>query len=133
MKRGFTLIEVAVVVTIMGLLLGLAIPKLAATRERVHVDLATSRLQTVWNAQRFYWLEHRAYADSMDLLQDAGLLDGAFAKHDTTFEFSVSGSATTFLATAERTGAGWTGSLTIDESGIIAGFVQNGAGRRVLP
>lgn len=133
MPRGFTLIEISVVITILGLMTALAIPKLTATHERIHVDLATGRLHAVWCAQRYYWLEHGAYAESLKDLKTVGLLDAGFAARDDDFDYRIDGDGAGFLATAERTATGWRGSLTIDENGIVAGFVENGAGRRVLP
>ncbi len=133
MQRGFTIIEVAIVITIMTIGVTLAVPKLVATRERVHVDLAAGRLQSIWNAQRFYRLEHGAYAMDLDTLKNEGLLDIAFARHDRSFEFDVDGDGERFLATATRIGSGWTGDLTVSEQGVVGGYVRNREGRRVLP
>ncbi len=69
MQRGFTLIEVTIVIMIIGITAAMGIPKLVATRERAHVELATGRLHTIWNAQRLYWLEHREYAEDMEALE----------------------------------------------------------------
>ena len=55
----------------------MSVPTVARTMEQAHADLAGANLKAVWNAQRFYWLEHRTYAADWAALEAAGLLDTA--------------------------------------------------------
>ena len=89
----------------------------------------------IHSAQRFYWLENRVYAGSLQLLIDDDLIDQQLGTGMTRYEFAVTAAdANGFTATARRRlidGLGnpiyngaWRGTYTIDESGEITGTVD---------
>jgi prepilin-type N-terminal cleavage/methylation domain-containing protein len=60
-RRGFTIIEMLVVIAIIGLLIGLLMPALAAARERARRTKARamcSQIETAWKA---YLEDHRTF------------------------------------------------------------------------
>jgi len=65
-KRGFTLIEVLIVVIILGILATLAIPQFTNMVKRARVSEAWSALGAVRTSQAVYWMEHETYADDID-------------------------------------------------------------------
>ena len=61
-QRGFTMIEVLIVVVMLGILASVALPKILAPNERVRANEATQILSALMTAQRNYALENTTYA-----------------------------------------------------------------------
>jgi prepilin-type N-terminal cleavage/methylation domain-containing protein len=74
-RRGYTLIEVVVVLTIMGVLLTISAPSFHRALEESRADAATAALRSIWSAERLYWLEYRTYTSDMTALAGLGLVD----------------------------------------------------------
>lgn len=133
-QRGFSLIEITVVATIMLVVIGTVAPSYRVAMEQTNVDRCAAMLRSIWHAQRMHWLEMRTYAKTLQELVDARTLDAAVAGATEPFTFSMdSASDKKFDAEAVRTGSDWSGTLTIDETGAIAGHVQDPGGKRVDP
>ena len=100
-RQGSTLLELSIVVTMTGILSAMAIPSFQRSIEQARVDQAAATLRTIWAAERFYKLDHTAYADdhndpdpeqhpprpALKLLLDAGLLDVNI--DSSAFHFSI--------------------------------------------
>ncbi|MDV6031264.1 MAG: prepilin-type N-terminal cleavage/methylation domain-containing protein [Phycisphaera sp. RhM] len=69
-RHAFSLIEVIVTMTILAVLLTFAAPSVVQTMEQSHADLAGASLRSIASAQRFYWLENRTYATTLQELID---------------------------------------------------------------
>ena len=135
-QRGMTLIEALTALTVISILLAMAVPSVIRTMEQAHADLAGANLKAIWNAQRFYWLEHRVYANDLAALESAGLLDTVIVAGGSRYDYAIdSADATAFVAQAVRTGSGvWSGGFSIDETGAISGTVQRaGASDEITP
>lgn len=121
--RGFTLIELVVTVTIMGLLVAMSAPQFGTSFEQSKADFAAANLRTIWAAQRLYWLENHAYADALSRstpkgLYELGLLDPTIIATDGDYTYTLtSPTSSTFQATATRKGG--VGTITIDQDGTI--------------
>ncbi len=138
MRRGFSLIEVVVTMTILGVLLSFTAPSVLRTLEQSHADLAGAGLRMIHSAQRFYWLENRVYADNLQLLIDEDLIDQQLNTGMTRYEFAITAAdADGFTSVARRRllddlgnsiyNGAWQGTYTIDESGNITGTVDGPA------
>jgi prepilin-type N-terminal cleavage/methylation domain-containing protein len=68
--RGFTLIELMIVVTLIGLITMIALPRFSGAREKAHRAQAITDLRTLVSAQEAYWADNRAYADDIALLTE---------------------------------------------------------------
>ncbi|SIO12586.1 type IV pilus assembly protein PilE [Singulisphaera sp. GP187] len=125
-SRGFSLLEVMVVVTIMGVFAAIAAPSFRRAVERSHADMAAANLQTVWVAQRFYRLDHGNYAPDLATLEAAQLVEPTVRMASTPYTYAIlSTEASTFTATATRVGSNvWSGTLTLDQDGQIAGVIN---------
>ena len=134
-RSAFSLVEIMVTMTILSILIGISAPRVMRAVEQSHADLAGAALRSVNSAQRFYWLENRVYADTIQLLVDDGLLDNDFVSSIPRYEFAIaSADAAGFQATATRRNfdefgsavydGAWQGAFTIDETGTISGTVD---------
>jgi len=61
LRRGFTLIELMIVVAIIGILAAIAIPNFIRFQARSKQSEAKSNLKSMFTAQRSYYQEHDAY------------------------------------------------------------------------
>lgn len=64
-RRGFTLIELMVVVTIVGLLASIALPRYAYLKERALVTTMKSDLRNLLTSQEGFYVSNNDYAGGM--------------------------------------------------------------------
>jgi Tfp pilus assembly protein PilE len=127
--------EVLTVLVVIGVLLSMAAPSFRRTTEQACADIAGAKLRAIWSAQRYYWLDNHTYATNLTDLSACDLLDSTITSGSARYSYSmVSADAQGFEAQANRIGSSrWTGSFTIDETGLITGTVQVGGGPGVTP
>lgn len=134
-RRGFSLIEVVVTMTILAILISFSTPSVMRSMEQSHADMAGAGLRMVSTAQRFYWLENRTYAPNLQTLIDDELIDQDLQMTSPRYEFSIANAdAAGFQAQARRRlfdpfgtpiyNGAWRGTFTIDETGVLAGEVD---------
>ena len=110
---GFTLIELLIVVVIIGILAAIAIPKMAATKDKARLGSVRSDLRNIMTAEEAYFFDNSTYATFAQI-------QGA-----TNFNLSV-GNAAGITAVVN----GYTASVsnTTISSGFTQCSVQVGAG-----
>jgi len=71
-RSGFTLVEMLVVATVLGLLTAIATLQVQRFRERVYLAVMKSDLRNMAVAQESYFYDYLVYAGSATALQDGG-------------------------------------------------------------
>jgi len=103
-EKGFTLIELMIVVAIIGILAAIAIPQFSSYRERAFNSAAESDLRNIMNGEEAYYADNQIYGDVAAVTGPAnafGSLDGV--KISTNVKAQVASStASDYTATAEH-------------------------------
>ena len=118
MKQGFSLLEMLVVIVIVTVLAGIALPNYTRSAERARMRDAESKLNLVFQAQRIYRLDNGIYGTG------AQLIPNYLPNPDTAewvFTDAAAPTAAAFSVRATRqTGAYATQTITIDQTGALA-------------
>ena len=96
LRRGFSLLEVMIVVVIIGILATLAYPSLEGYLQRSKQTEAKVGLSAVYTAQKIYFAINQTYAASLSNL-DVHLETGGSSRYSIT----LTGSSSSFTATAK--------------------------------
>jgi type IV pilus assembly protein PilE len=134
-RRGFSLVEVMIVLTVLAVLIAIAVPSYTRAIEQSRADVAGANLRAIWAAQRIYWLEQRVYSADLPGLESIGLLDPTLLQGPSGYCYAVSAADSgTFTASATRTGSTvFSGQFAIDATGAITGSVAAVGQPNILP
>jgi prepilin-type N-terminal cleavage/methylation domain-containing protein len=98
--RGFSLVELMVTVTLIGILAAFATPSFRRAMNQSRADIAAANLRAIWSAERCYWLDNRSYTSDLNQLQSLGLVDPSVVASSSFYVYAVTAaSGSTFTAT----------------------------------
>ena len=107
--RGFSLLELLIVVAIILIIATIAVPSLLRSRQAANESAAASNLKSINVAQNVYQMTNHAYGTMTELIAD-GLLDTRFEGTTSGYQYGVSVSTDrldyTITATAVNTTTG---------------------------
>lgn len=122
-NKGFTLIELMIVVAIIAIIAAIAIPNLLRSRIQSNEAAAIGNLRTVVGAQTSYHSANNEYAADFATLtgETPPYLDGDWSATKSGYDFAAAGTPTNFETTATPADAGTTGvrEFFVDASGVI--------------
>lgn len=107
-EKGFTLIELMIVIAIIGILAAIAIPQFSAYRTRSYNSAAQSDVRNIATAQEAYYVDHSRYTNNVDDLE------GSSYGYEQSGNVSVAsaGDATGYVITGAHTSGDKTYSLS---------------------
>jgi type IV pilus assembly protein PilA len=130
-QRGFSLIELLIVVAIIGIIAAIAIPFFLSAKQAAKEASAVQCLRTIHGSQASYRTVHGDYTDLVTLNTEHFLDDPALSagtKSDYQFVLTLPASSTpAYQVTAEPLNAGTGKYFYIDASGVIRFAVGSAA------
>ncbi|HDG63971.1 MAG TPA: prepilin-type N-terminal cleavage/methylation domain-containing protein [Thermococcus sp.] len=81
-EKGFTLIELMIVIAIIGILAAIAIPQFSAYRTRSYNSAAQADLRNAATAQEAFYVDNQRYCQTISLL--AGATYGFYTSENVT-------------------------------------------------
>lgn len=126
-KKGFTLVELLMVVIIIGVLVTIAIPNYTRAVERSKGSKAKGTLDAIRKAELQYRALSDSYTATIDNLTEVDLpITNIAADNDWTY--TIAATVSTVTITAARKAGPFSGdTITIDQEGIVSADTTGGA------
>ena len=122
-NKGFTLIELMIVVAIIAIIAAIAIPNLLRSRMQSNESSAIGNLRTIVGAEVAYPAANNEYTSDFAALTGAtpSFLDGDWSGTKSGYNFVLGGDVNNFTANANAAVYGTTGGkgFFTDSSGVI--------------
>ncbi|ADL13276.1 competence type IV pilus major pilin ComGC [Acetohalobium arabaticum] len=103
-EDGFTLIELMIVIAVLGVLAGIAIPRFSGVTDKADIASAESDLRNLQTAAEMYIAEHSTTPNSITSL--SGYIDDAESDdyYNNNYEFNDDGNGDYKIETSEEVG-----------------------------
>jgi prepilin-type N-terminal cleavage/methylation domain-containing protein len=119
-QRGFSLLELLIVVAIILIIATIAIPSLLRSRQAANESAAVAQVRTITTALVMYLSSSGGSYGTIAQLVNAGLLDAGFNTTKSSYNFSITtnGSDYTILASPATTNSGRYGYYSVPD-GVV--------------
>lgn len=122
-KRGFTLVELLVVVAVIGILAAIAIPAYLGVQTRTRREAAVTDLQNLASAMELYYQEHNRYAPSDGTITDLDEIKNLYrafrpGTNKFTYKVTVSNGGQDYLIEVGGDFGSYS-KVTIDQNGTV--------------
>jgi len=102
-KKGFTLIELMIVVVIIGILAAIAIPKFNDVSESAKRGACRANMRTIASQEVIYFVSHAVYTNSLAELNISGVVcPGNMQPHDIDLAVAYGYSSASFTITCPQ-------------------------------
>src|SRR5689334_25162995 len=101
--KGFSLLELLIVVAIILIIATIAIPSLLKSRQAAQESAAVAQLRTINTAEVTYLSSNQGAFGSIPALITQGLIDARFAGSVSGYNYTVSASGSNYTANADPT------------------------------
>ena len=126
-KKGFTLVEVLIVLVILGVMAGLAIPAYMTSVEKSLKAEALQMLAATRDAETRYYIQSQTFGTMAQIDFDPSSVAGdppGTVRHF-TYAFSVAPTSVAYTVQATRNGVGGNGNaantVTLTQAGVVGG------------
>lgn len=120
-KKGFTLIEILIVLVVISILIGIAAPRFKGMQDQVAITRAKGELSTLQKAVESYFIHNRVYPVNLDILTTAvpqivsGIPDDPFGANGADYGYDNGGTNNQYYVIYSR-GPDGDGSAVIDDT-----------------
>lgn len=121
-RRGFTLLELMLVITVIAIIAAMAIPSFLKGRMAANESSAVSSLRSVVTTNNQYRLRFGTYASSLANLIGGGYMDDSLSDSQKSgYSFTYTGGTMSFTVNADPITPGASGTLYfyVDDGGVI--------------
>jgi type IV pilus assembly protein PilA len=121
LQKGFTLIELMIVVAIIGILAALAIPNFIRFQARSKQSEVKANLKSLFTAERSYYQEHDMYSECIKKM-------GFNPERGNRYHYVVNGTANAEACTTAETRAIAAGTNAATDGAVLADTFKHGTG-----